>query len=122
MGKVAGFENAIGSPLKVVFENLSPPVSNQKLFAKEFFFIGARSGISTFLEIPFNNNMDVESILKIYIPRHNTNDRKIWPFTKTSELTTKSAYIIMIKERDRISRPLLQWNTLRCLPLAPSKS
>lgn len=37
----------------------------------------------------FHDPQDVEDILKIYIPNNNSDDIKIWPFSKSGQVTTK---------------------------------
>lgn len=44
--------------------------------------------------ITFNNYRDVDDILKMYVPRSKTDDKRVWIYTKNGELTTKSAYRI----------------------------
>ena len=43
----------------------------------------------------FYNSTDVESILKIYIPRTSRDDKKVWPYSKGGELSMKTAYKII---------------------------
>ena len=40
----------------------------------------------------FNNPINVEAIVKIYISKSFTKDERIWPLSKNGQLITKSAY------------------------------
>lgn len=38
---------------------------------------------------------DIDDIIKIYIPSSKIKDNKVWTFTKSGQLSTKSAYKIL---------------------------
>lgn len=45
----------------------------------------------------FDNQIDADNILKIYILRNNCEDKTAWNFLKKCQLTTKSANNIIMK-------------------------
>lgn len=47
-----------------------------------------------------NPQQDAEDVLKIYIPRHNHDDRIVWPFSKSRQLTRKSMYKVLRKRNN----------------------
>lgn len=38
----------------------------------------------------FNNSKDVEDNIGIYLPTSKTSDKRVWPFTKDGNISTKS--------------------------------
>lgn len=61
-------------------------VSNQDFVVKDLLDLNNNWNIHL-LSNTFTTGIDVESILRIYIPCHNRSDRKTWPFSKTGVST-----------------------------------
>ena len=57
----------------------------------------------------FTDQYDVEDICKIYIPVGTDDDKKVWPFTKHGQLTTKSAYKDIVKMREISNDQSIKW-------------
>lgn len=69
----------------------------------------------------FSDSRDVEDILKIYIPRTEKKDEKIWQFTKEDQISTRSAYKILIKDRNQSNScsSSLNWKCYSKMNLPP---
>ena len=55
--------------------------------------------------------------MKIYIPRTSRDDKKVWPYSKGDELSTKTAYKIIHRECRDSPRFAINWKALWRLPL-----
>lgn len=57
----------------------------------------------------FDNSYDVEDICKIYISLESHDDKRTMPFSKSGQLTRRSACRVIIKGGERNNSPLLYW-------------
>ena len=55
--------------------------------------------------------MGVEDITKTYLPNTKLNDKRIWPFTKDGNISTKSAYKTFTLSNNTSNNGLFQWKS-----------
>ena len=69
------------------------------------------------LKVLFNKPIDVEHIGKIYIPKCYRKDKRIWPYSKNGQPTTKSACRVIYIRNESNPNPIVNWKALWRLPL-----
>lgn len=78
-------------------EGLRKPNSSiryQNLAGKDIWDRDGKGGERSIRSI-FNDPMNINDILEIYIPHNKTEDNKVWSFTKSKQLSIKTAYKIL---------------------------
>lgn len=55
----------------------------------------------------FNNAKDVDDIRRIYIYGHSNDDKRVLAFIKSSHVSTRSMYKVIVKNNDNVATPLL---------------
>ena len=74
-------------------------ITNPNITVKDLWRGGWLWDVNKIKEV-FTDQYDVEDICKIYITAGTDDNKKVWPFSKNGQLTTKSAYREIVKMRE----------------------